>query len=945
MIETIRRLSTGGIFSNTPPLEDHLSRFLVQAAIIIGFCRTLSIIGSYLKQPRVIFEIIGGILLGPSAIGRDGTYLEQIFPKSSLSYLGLVAEIGLVLYLFLVGLELDPKLLLSHARKAGGIAVMGMAVPFVLGIAISQVMFDVLQPEDLYSNVSAPSFFVFIGTAMSITAFPVLARILKEGGLIYTPPGAMAMGAAALNDAIAWCLLVLAISIANSGNLPVAGYVFSCVAGFAMLLFVVVRPLLEVLVSYVESQNNEAMSSNLFSFTLCMVFVCAFTTAVLGVDAIFGSFIFGLIIPRNSRLFHNCVEKIEDLVVSFTLPLYFTLSGLKTDVTTIRTKEEAAITVLVCVVASFGKFIGCGGTALLSGMSVRESAVVASLMNTRGLVELIVLNLGLQAGILSVRTFSVMVIMCLFTTFITCPLIELIYPRRLRTRNVDGEASHDDVKQQLIKAESDDTIGAQSAADIEVLSRDMRLGLVVDSLEQLQELLQLLALFLPQKTHSVLSVTAMRFIEPTLTTRDEFLALDEEGRLLRVDEESTDLAVALRDMHDPTIKKPELLPLSMFCRAMGTNVNVFRIQGNPDEFPSELKQLTAANDSHFVLMPWRQSHYLQKFFWHSLNTVSMPLALVVHLDNNDVSDHVNTQTHHAFEGSNSNSSARGVSGQHSHGMDVAYRSMRRRRSTISRHSEISKLPTAACPTLCVVAVLQGVPMDVLLLRLLMRFVENGSRVVHLLIPGDFNTFESSIVSAFCVFRAATNDFSSVHITVLDDVSHLDLLQLKDHFSALPCDLFMCSFSEAAVVADVHGDSDIESGIHSPPHHTASAHIATPPSAATESRLRSSTITALAEVVMHVPTDSEKRSELGVPDSLLTSSLQHVELGAMGCAVFEMTATHTTNQSDKNSGCGGDFKPTMMMVLHEPKMKNFLRTRLGSIDTMTHDITSIAVSLE
>lgn len=945
-METIRRLSTGGIFSNTPPLEDHLSRFLVQAAIIIGFCRTLSIIGSYLKQPRVIFEIIGGILLGPSAIGRDKTYLAQIFPKTSLSYLGLVAEIGLVLYLFLVGLELDPKLLLSHARKAGGIAVIGMAVPFALGIAISKVMFDVLQPEELYRHVSAPSFFVFIGTAMSITAFPVLARILKEGGLIYTPPGAMAMGAAALNDAIAWCLLVLAISIANSGNLPVAGYVFSCVAGFAILLFAVVRPLLEALVSYVEAQNNEAMSSNLFSFTLCMVFICAFTTAVLGVDAIFGSFIFGLIIPRNSRLFHNCVEKIEDLVVSFTLPLYFTLSGLKTDVTTIRTKEEAAITVLVCVVASFGKFIGCGGTALLSGMSLRESAVVASLMNTRGLVELIVLNLGLQAGILSVRTFSVMVIMCLFTTFITCPLIELIYPRRLRTRNVDGEgASHDDVKQQLIKADSDDANAPHSAADIEVLSRDMRLGLVVDSLGQLQELLQLLALFLPQKTHSVLSVTAIRFIEPTLTTRDEFLALDEEGRLLRVDEESTDLAVALRDMHDPTIKKPELLPLSMFCRAMGTNVNVFRIQGNPDEFPSELKHLAAANDAHFVLMPWRQSDYLQKFFWHSLNTVSMPLALVVHLDNGEVGDHGNAQTHHSFEGAN-NSSARGVGSQHghSHGMDVAYRSMRRRRSTISKHSEISKLPTAACPTLCVVAVLQGVSMDVLLLRLLMRFVENGSRIVHLVIPGDFNTFDSSVVAAFCVFRAATSELSSVHITVLDDVPQSDLLQLKEHCSTLPCDLFICSFSEPADVAGAHGDADIENGVHSPPRAVA-VHATTPPIPATESRLRSSTITALAEVVMHVPTDSEKRTELGVPDSLLTSPLQHVELGAMGCAVFEMVAAHNTSQSDKSSGCGGDFKPAMMMVLHEPKMKNFQRTRLGSIDTMTHDITSIAVSME
>jgi Kef-type K+ transport system membrane component KefB len=269
----------GGILSGIPIMEDHLSRFFVQATIILGVCRVLSTFGTYIKQPKVIFEIIGGILLGPSAIGRDEKFLPDIFPKESLDFLDIVAQIGLTLYLFLVGLELDPKLLKSHARKAGGIAIIGMAVPFAIGVGISRVMFDVLQGDDPeYKDVSFVSFFVFIGTAMSITAFPVLARLLKEGGLIYTPAGAMAMGAAALNDAIAWCLLTLAISIANAGNMATAGYIFLTVVGFASTLFFAVRPIFEHIVLKVEAMHRPDMNANLFVVTLCILFMSAWTT-------------------------------------------------------------------------------------------------------------------------------------------------------------------------------------------------------------------------------------------------------------------------------------------------------------------------------------------------------------------------------------------------------------------------------------------------------------------------------------------------------------------------------------------------------------------------------------------------------------------------------------------------------------------------------------------
>lgn len=228
-------------------------------------------------------------------MGKNKTYLNTIFPSSSLNYLSLVANIGLVLYLFLIGLELDVKLLRANAYRTGGIALAGnesnylyysfsdsysffkgMAVPLALGIGISRYMFNTLQSE--VSESKFTSFYVFIGVAMSITAFPVLARLLKEGGLIYTKPGSMTMGAAALNDALAWCLLILAISIANASDMNSAAWAFLSTVAFALCLFFVIQPLLSIFVARCELMNNKNIHDNLFIFTLMLVFLSAWTT-------------------------------------------------------------------------------------------------------------------------------------------------------------------------------------------------------------------------------------------------------------------------------------------------------------------------------------------------------------------------------------------------------------------------------------------------------------------------------------------------------------------------------------------------------------------------------------------------------------------------------------------------------------------------------------------
>ena len=269
----------------------------------MAFSRGIGLVGYYLKQPTVIFEIVAGVILGPSAIGRNLDYLDLIFGTKTLSNLNLVAQIGLVLYLFLVGMELDVTALRSNIVKAGGVAVCGMALPFGLGVAISRHLYNemILPDHTLKHKPEFLSFYVFMGTAMCITAFPVLARILKETGLIYTIPGSTAMAAAAVNDCIAWCLLVLAVALASGTDTRMAGWVFLSVMAYAVGLFTVVAPAFHAFVKWAESFNTKFADGNLFALMMMMVFLSAWTTQALGTDGIFGGFLMGLIVPVSCR--------------------------------------------------------------------------------------------------------------------------------------------------------------------------------------------------------------------------------------------------------------------------------------------------------------------------------------------------------------------------------------------------------------------------------------------------------------------------------------------------------------------------------------------------------------------------------------------------------------------------------------------------------------------
>ena len=890
-----RNLNEGGILSGVGPLEDVLALFFVQAVIIMGICRGLSIFGGYLRQPTVIFEIIGGIILGPSAIGRNEHYIQTIFPTKSLVYLQLVANIGLVLYLFLVGLELDPKLLITHGKSAGMIAVIGMAIPFALGIAVSGLMIDVLQADQ---DTNYVSFFVFIGTAMSITAFPVLARILKEGGLIYTRPGALVMGAAAINDAIAWCLLTLAISLGNAGNILVAGYNFLCIVAFAAGLFTIVRVILEKIVTYVEAFNTPLMDANLFAFILICVFLSAWTTQVLGVHYIFGAFLFGLIVPRESKIFHECVERMEKFILIFTLPLYFAISGLKTDITTIKTNEEAGMAILVIVIATFTKFIGCGFTAFfISKLALRESCAIAVLMNTRGLIELIVLNLGLSAGILNTRTFSVMVIMCLVTTFMTNPLVEFILPVSMRSAylteaiksNLKETASPGDLEVITLTEEPSDVEGYKNLLSLSVST--VRLGLVVDRLEHLQAIMDIAACFEPLTENAEMAVIAMKFQEPTYTARDEFLALTENDRLIKVEEEVTDIT----DVIDPTIKKPELLPLSMFCKALGSSVSSFFIQGDPLEFPFELKSLLFSNDCGISIIPWRPSFFLQNFFWSTIQLQTPQLALLVTLNVAvPIEPEGRTRTgsitaiggrarsHSSADNTNNSEDAASnpteLYSNVPRGKDNHRKS---RRASFSNIMSAKKGSNRKFKTVCVV--ITGKKSDTNIYPIVLRMALRKGTTITVLVTKDID-INSNGKLIYDAFKTLAKESGNIFIQELEIYCN-DISILYSKCNDIAFDLLLSSF-------------------------LAPADEVTP-----TIRNRSNTVSAMITSAFSGPEDYEKKIKHGIPEVWANTSLTHVELGVLGNMIYD-NAKKTSN----------------LLIFHDNISKTVLESLKGRSDS-------------
>lgn len=420
--------------------ENVLLILLIQLVIIIGLSRALGLAFKTIYQPLVIGEIVAGILLGPSFLGRFAPGLSaQLFPTVSAPYLNILAQIGLVFFMFLVGLELNPSMMRGRQHVAVLVSHASIVVPFALGALLAWQLYG------SYSDPSIPlqGFVLFMGAAMSVTAFPVLARILNEHGLQHTYIGSIAITCAAVDDITAWCILALVISVVRSGSVVSSLPIILLALAYLGIMLWLVRPVLTRLIHALERQSAQIRTYLLMPIIVIGLLISAAITEVIGIHTIFGAFLFGAILPKHRSFVALLTEKLEDVVVVVLLPLFFAYTGLRTEFSLLNTPALWLTCSVVILIATLGKFGGSTITARLSGMSWREASALGVLMNTRGLMELIILNIGLDLGVLSPTLFTMMVIMALVTTFLTTPLLERIYPRAslMLTTSAYDEAS------------------------------------------------------------------------------------------------------------------------------------------------------------------------------------------------------------------------------------------------------------------------------------------------------------------------------------------------------------------------------------------------------------------------------------------------------------------------------------------------------------------------
>jgi len=397
---------------------------ILQIGTILIVARLVGWLFGKLHQPRVVGEMLAGILLGPSLLGWLAPNLSSnLFPADSLGHLNSLSQVGLLIFMFLVGLELD----LGHLRDLGRAAVMtsqvSIILPFILGASFAVYLY----PRVSDPSVSFTGFALFMGAAMSVTAFPVLARILTERNMLRTRVGSVAIACAAVDDVTAWCILagIVVIVRASSLELPV-WLTVSGLAVFVAVMGLVVRPALRRLEMAYEKRGN--LTQDLIAIILLVVLASGLITETLGVHALFGAFLAGVMMPRHSDLSRELSQKFEALIVVLLLPIYFALTGLRSSIFLITGASLWLYCAVIIALAVAGKLGGSMLSARLNGMSWRESAAVGILMNTRGLVELVILNIGLDLEILSPALFSIMVLMALLTTLMTTPLLTWIYP-------------------------------------------------------------------------------------------------------------------------------------------------------------------------------------------------------------------------------------------------------------------------------------------------------------------------------------------------------------------------------------------------------------------------------------------------------------------------------------------------------------------------------------
>jgi Kef-type K+ transport system membrane component KefB len=414
--------------------------FFLQMAVILAACRIIGWLGQkYLKQPQVVCEMIAGVLLGPSLFGLVAPDLQKIvFTPENKGVLYVGAQFGVGLYMFLVGLGFRTDHFKANVHKAASVSVAGMAVPF--GVAILLTPWLMTIPGLFASTASRFDATLFMGAAIAITAFPMLARIIHERGLSHTALGTLSLSAGAIDDAAAWC--VLAVVLASFGSAG-AGVAYLAIVGglfFAIFMIFAMPRFLAPLARWAEREAaaGKPFNSTIFAVVVTLFMLSAYTADAIGLHAVFGGFLLGCVMPRGVLADHMR-KQLEPFTVIVLLPMFFTYSGLNTQLTLVADPSLLMVALVVLACSVFAKFGACWAAARLSGQDNRTALGIGALMNSRGLMELIIINIGLQAGVIGPALFSMLVLMAIVTTLMASPIFEVVYGKQARASGELGQ--------------------------------------------------------------------------------------------------------------------------------------------------------------------------------------------------------------------------------------------------------------------------------------------------------------------------------------------------------------------------------------------------------------------------------------------------------------------------------------------------------------------------
>lgn len=538
---------------------------LIQIGIIIALSRGVGLLFKKISQPLVIGEIVAGILLGPSFFGLIAPDLSaQLFPPETLPYLNILAQVGLVFFMFLVGLEFNSDNLKGKGHAAVVVSHVSIIAPFFLGGLLALYLYESLST----SAVPFLSFSLFMGAAMSVTAFPVLARILTERNLHKTYLGTIAITCAAVDDVTAWCLLAFVISVVRSGDLLGAVPTTLLAVVYIGFMLTVGRTLLAQLADFVEKSNNGRLTQLWVAVIFIGLIISATITELIGIHNIFGAFLFGAVMPQRRVFVRDLAEKTEDFTVVFLLPIFFAYTGLRTQFGLLNNSSLWLDCALVVLAATLGKFGGSSLSAKLSGLNWRESSALGVLMNTRGLMELIILNIGLDLGVISPALFAMMVIMALVTTFATTPILEWIYPQ-----DRFGVVSEEEEEVYLQAADPASTYSIV----VPVANPDSQLGLL-----QMAQ-----SLTLPEASASR--------IYPVNLVR-----LGDEYSFESLPEQAEKLVSQSRERLDALVR-----------RVIVKHQQVHSMSQLSDDIPGDIRRITQAYHADLVLLGWHRPTFTQ----------------------------------------------------------------------------------------------------------------------------------------------------------------------------------------------------------------------------------------------------------------------------------------------------------------------------------------------